>query len=66
MFSANKGSEQLSLDYMIEDRWEFALGYAELGTEVLLFSHPWNLGKGSHRNLRVVRSWREIVGLLMN
>ena len=51
---------------MIEDRWEFALGYAELGTEVLLFSHPWNLGKGSHRNLRVVRSWREIVGLLMN
>ncbi len=62
--TAVKGSERLSLDHLIEDRWEYALRQAELGVQVLLFSHPWNSGKGDHPRIGVVGSWGEILEVL--
>jgi uncharacterized HAD superfamily protein len=64
LFADKKDALPLRLDYAIEDCWEYAVGLAEQGTNVLLLNYPWNRDKGSHSRIRRVKDWREIVQVL--
>lgn len=65
VFAAKEQAVYPTLDYAVEDRWEYALQLAEQGVSVLLYSYPWNRDKGDHPRIRVVRNWREIVQQLL-
>lgn len=56
--------KKISLDYYVEDRWEFAKEIAETGTRVFLIDYPWNRKEKSGLDIIRVTGWRDILDLL--
>jgi len=58
--------EGLELDYFIEDRWDFAVEFAQEEIDVFLLNQPWNINKGNFKRVRRVNNWNEIKDLLFS
>lgn len=52
---------ELGLDFLIEDRRDYALECAAKGTRVLLLDKPWNQSGGFHDKMKRVVGWRGIL-----
>ena len=53
--------KDLGIDLLIEDNLDFATEAAKENIRVFLFDAPWNKSKSLPKNIKRVKSWKEIL-----
>lgn len=62
IFASHGRKHELPTKYVlvIEDHYDQAKSFAEIGVKAVLLDHPWNRGKGTHTHLAWAVSWDHI------